>query len=64
MPFSNFPLFGNPFDNPAAMVERQIRLRQLESQEDEDREFPEAEIDDSIRRAAMARERLRRLGIR
>jgi hypothetical protein len=64
VPFTNFPLFANPFDNPAAIVERHLRLRQLESQEQDERDFPEAELDDSIRRAAMARERLRRLGMR
>ena len=63
MPFSNFPLFGNPFDSPASIIERQIRLRLRESQQAEDRDFPEAEIDEALRRAAIARERLRRLGI-
>ncbi|HEY7270716.1 MAG TPA: hypothetical protein VH951_12905 [Dehalococcoidia bacterium] len=64
MPFSRFQLFGNPFDNPAAAVERHIRARMLEEEADLEQEFPEAEIDDRERRAAMTRERMRRLGIR
>ena len=64
MPFSRFQLFGNPFDNPAAAVERHIRARILQDQTSEAAEFPEAEIDDTERRAAMTRERMRRLGIR
>jgi hypothetical protein len=60
MPLSQFPLFGNPFENTAAEIERQIRQRR-QAQAVEEPEFPEAEVDDTIRRAAMARERLRRL---
>ena len=64
MPFSRFPLFGDPFENAAAAVQQQLRLRRLQGQDATEPEFPEPEIDDFERRAAMTRERLRRLGLR
>jgi hypothetical protein len=64
MSFNRFQLFANPFESNASIIERQIRLRRLESGQEPDAEFPEAEIDDAQRRAAMVRERLRRLGLR
>ena len=61
MPFDRFQLFGNPFANTGAAIERQIRERWLEEERELEPEFPEAEIDTTQRRAAMTRERLRRL---
>lgn len=64
MPFSPFPRLMNPFENTAAAIERHLRMRRLREDDEAEPEFPEAEIDDSERRAAMVRERMRRLGIR
>jgi hypothetical protein len=63
MLYNGFQLF-NPFVSTPATVERHIRLRRLEEHPAPDSEFPEAEIDESLRRAAMIRERLRRFGRR
>ncbi len=63
MPFNGFRLF-NPFASTSTTVERQVRQRWFEEAQASAPEFPEAEIDESLRRAAMIRERLRRFGPR
>jgi hypothetical protein len=63
MPFSRFPLFGDPFANAGASVQHQIRLRRRQDEDDAEIEVPSPEIDEIERRAAMTRERLRRLGL-
>ena len=63
MPLNRFQ-FANPFESPAATIERQLRSQFLSPEPDPEPEFPEAEIDDALRRAAMIRERLRRQGFR
>ena len=61
MPFSHYNLYDN---HQWETVARRIRLRPGRPTEEAEPEFPEAEISDAERRAAMARERMRRQGMR
>jgi hypothetical protein len=63
MPFNYFQLNGSQWEEVAEMLERRFR-RPQPGQTEPAPEFPEAEIDDAERRAAMTRERLRRAGVR
>ncbi|HXH21492.1 MAG TPA: hypothetical protein VNN10_05645 [Dehalococcoidia bacterium] len=63
MPFSHFNLYGKPWDAAADLLERTIRIR-MQDEEEPAPELSEAEISEAERRAAIARERMRRLGIR
>jgi hypothetical protein len=63
MPFSYFQFNGSQWDEAAELLERRLRRNQP-GQPEREPEFPEAEIDDAERRAAMTRERLRRAGVR
>jgi hypothetical protein len=64
MSFNHFNLHGNHWETAAEAVARRIRLRSGPASEEAEPEFPEAEISDAERRAAMARERMRRQGMR
>jgi hypothetical protein len=59
MTLDNFHFYGKHWEAEVNRVEMEIRLRQKESH-DADEELQEAEIEESERRAAMTRERLRR----
>jgi hypothetical protein len=64
LPFTHLHLYGNHWDEAADIIERTLRQRMPGPDGEPDREFEEAEISDAERRAAMARERMRRLGVR
>ena len=65
MPFSHYNLYDNhQWETATETVARRIRLRPGRPSEEAEPEFPEAEISDAERRAAMARERMRRQGMR
>lgn len=60
MSFNHFQLYANPWDNTADVIERRLRLARTNGANEPEPEFPEAELDDAQRRAAIARERMRR----
>ncbi len=62
MSFNHFQFYGNHWEHAADTLERRIRQRQSQESNDLEPEFPEAELDDAIRRAAIIRERIRRFG--
>ena len=60
MTFSHNSLYGNHWEAAAEQLERRIRFQPTVDRGEPVEEIPEAELDDSRRRAAMARERTRR----
>jgi hypothetical protein len=55
-------LTGRGWDEPIALAERRLRAQSLARRIDEmEVEFPEAELEESERKAAIARERVRRM---
>jgi len=65
MSFSHHDFYGRGWERAVEFVEERMRRGQEQMPaEDPEAELPEAEIGDDERRAAMARERARRLNRR
>jgi hypothetical protein len=64
MSFFHFQFYGNHWEQATDDVERRLRPRSSPESEEPEPEFLEAELDDHERRAAIARERARRFGVR